>query len=196
MSRRPRIPALALDDLEDWLAAQPDIARRNWTVSAIDGFCAALDVGPERIGTEAWLRVIFGPSLPTTPMGLGAVQAVLEHHDAISHMLRLDRGRRWTPLYMRTDDGTVLAQPWAAGFMFAVKRWPEAWRPMFERGDQTALMLPIIACAEAEEVEKLLAGQPREMRDHMGRAYHHIPEAVCAIRDYWRQQRASRQGGR
>lgn len=191
MSRRPRIPALALDDLEDWLAAQPDIARRNWTVSAIDGFCTALIVGPERIGTEVWLRVIFGPSLPTTPTGLGAVQAVLQHHDAISHMLHLDRGRRWTPLYMRTADGTVLAQPWAAGFMFAVKRWPDAWRPMFERGDQTALMLPIIACAEAEEVEKLLAAQPREMREHIGRAYHHIPEAVCAIRDYWRAQRAS-----
>jgi len=196
MSRRPRIPALPFDDLEDWLAAQPDIARRNWTVSAIDGFCAALVVGPERIGTDAWLRVIFGPSLPTTPMGLGAVQAVLQHHDAISHMLRLDRGRRWTPLYMRTDDGTVLAQPWAAGFMFAVKRWPDAWRPMFQRGDQTALMLPILTCAEIEEVEKLLAGQPAEMREHIGRAYHHIPEAVCAIRDYWRAQYASGSAGR
>ena len=117
-------------------------------------------------------------------------------NDAISHMLRLDRGRRWTPLYMRTDDGEVLAQPWAAGFMFAVKRWPEAWRPMFERGDQTALMLPILACAEVEEVEKLLAGQPAEMREHIGRAYHHIPEAVCAIRDYWRAQRAAGQSGR
>ncbi|HEX2725600.1 MAG TPA: ligase-associated DNA damage response DEXH box helicase, partial [Beijerinckiaceae bacterium] len=63
------------DDLEAWLAEQPDIARRNWTVSAIDGFCAALVVGPEHITTEAWLRVIFGPNLPTTSMGLAAVQA-------------------------------------------------------------------------------------------------------------------------
>ncbi len=62
---------------------------------------------------------------------------------------------------------------------------------MFERGDQTALMLPILACAEVEEVEKLLAGQPVEIREHIGRAYHHIPEAVCAIRDYSRAQRAS-----
>jgi uncharacterized protein len=71
--RRSRIPALSLDDLDTWLAGQPDIARRNWTVTSIDGFCAALLVGPERIETEAWLPVIFGPSLPTTPMGLGAV---------------------------------------------------------------------------------------------------------------------------
>jgi yecA family protein len=192
MTRRGRVPALALDDLEAWLAAQPDIARRNWTVSSIDGFCAALVAGPERIATEAWLRVIFGPSLPTTPVGLGALQAVLEHHDAVSHMLHFDGGRRWRPLYMRDDDGTVSANPWAAGFMFAVRRWPDAWRPMLERGDHAMLMLPIITCAEVEEVEKLLDGQPQEMRDHMGRAYHHIPEAVCAIRDYWRERAEQR----
>ena len=68
-------------------------------------------------------------------------------------------GRRWQPLYLRTDDGSVIAQPWAAGFMFAVKRWPAAWRPMFERGD------------------------------HVAQAYHQIPEAVRAIRAYWRQHK-------
>jgi uncharacterized protein len=190
--RRARLPALALDDLEAWLADQPDIARRNWTVSAINGFCAALVAGPEHIATEAWLRVIFGPSLPTTPMGLAAVQAVLDHRNAVHRALHIDQGRRWRPIYMRTDDGTVLAQPWAAGFMFAVKRWPVAWRPMFERRDHVGLMLPIIACSEAEEVEKLIAGQPQEVRDHVGRAYHHIPEAVCGIRDYWRHHQTAR----
>lgn len=58
---------------------------------------------------------------------------------------------------MRTDDGTVLAQPWAAGFMFAVKRWPVAWRPMLGRNDHLVLMLPIMTCEAAEEVEKLIA---------------------------------------
>jgi hypothetical protein len=92
---------------------------------------------------------------------------------------------------MRTDDGAVLAQRWAAGFMFAVKRWPAAWRPMFERNDHVGLMLPIIACSEVEEVDKLMAGQPQEVRDHVGRAYHHIPEAVCGIRDDWRHHRTT-----
>ena len=196
MSRRRRLPALALDDLEAWLAAQPDIARRNWTVSSVDGFCAALIAGPTRIAPEAWMRVIFGPTMPTTPAGLGAIQAVLEHYDAVSHILRLDDGRRWQPIFMRTDDGTVLAQPWAAGFMFAVKRWPEDWRPMFERGDHVALMLPILTCEMPEEVDKLMAGRPPELREHVGNAYHHIPEAVCAIRAYWRQQGASAQAAR
>jgi yecA family protein len=150
--RRGRIPALSLNDLGTWLAGQPDIARRNWTVTSIDGFCAAPLAGPERTETAAWLRVIFGPELPTTPMGLGTVQAVLEHHEAVRRMLALNGGRRWQPLYLCTDNGTVIAQPWAAGFMVAVKRWPAAWQPMFERGDHVALMLPIIACDATEEV--------------------------------------------
>jgi yecA family protein len=189
MSRRRRVGALALDDLDDWLAAQPDIARRNWSVSAIDGFCAALAAGPERISAEAWLRVIFGPGLPTTPKGLGAVQAVLDHHHAIDHRLRLDDGSRWRPIYMRTDDGTVLAQPWAAGFMFAVKRWPEAWRPMFERGHSQKLLLPIITCEVPDQVDALLAGKPRAIRELIAQAYHHIPDAVRAIREYWIQDK-------
>jgi hypothetical protein len=93
---------------------------------------------------------------------------------------------------MRTGDCTVLAQPWAAGFMFSVRRWPLAWRPMFERNDHVSLMLPIIACSEADEVEKLIAGRPQNVRNHVGRAYHHIPEAVCGIRDYWRHHQTLR----
>jgi yecA family protein len=185
MSRRGRLPAISLDDLDTWLASQPDIALRNWTVTSIDGFCAAPLAGPERIETNAWLRVIFGPSLPATPMGLGAVQAVLERHEAVRRMLALDGGRRWHPLYLRTDDGTFIAQPWAAGCMFAVKRWPAAWRPMFERGDHVALMLPIIASDATEEGEQHLKGKPDALA-HVAQAYHHIREAVRAIRTHWR----------
>ncbi|MBP0445855.1 hypothetical protein J8J14_13840 [Roseomonas sp. SSH11] len=52
MSRRARIPALTLDELEAWLTAQPDITRRNWTVSSINVFATALAVGPERVPTD------------------------------------------------------------------------------------------------------------------------------------------------
>jgi uncharacterized protein len=190
VSRRARIPALALDDLEAWLAAQPDITRRNWTVSSIDGFATALAVGPERVPTDDWLRVIFGPSLPTTSMGLGAVSAVLEHANAVRQGLRLDGGRHWRPLLLREEDGTVLAQPWAAGFMFAVKRWPIPWCPIFETGNHVTFMLPIIALEAEEEVERLTAVRP-EARAHMARAHHHVPEAVCTIRDYWQARRAN-----
>ncbi|GAV36820.1 hypothetical protein ROTAS13_04509 [Roseomonas sp. TAS13] len=50
-------------------------------------------------------------------------------------------------------------------------------------------MLPIIALEAEEEVERLTAGRP-EARAHMAWAYHHVPEAVCSIRDYWQAHRA------
>ncbi|WP_426960019.1 YecA family protein [Muricoccus radiodurans] len=185
MSRRARMPALPLDDLDAWLAAQPDIARRNWSVTSIDGFAAALAVGPERVTMEDWLRVTLGPGLPETPMGLGAISAVIEHMNAVQQGLRLDGGRRWRPVFLREEDGSDVAQPWAAGFLFAVKRWPTAWRPFFETGHHVSLMVPIIALEAEEEAERLTVGNP-QARAHLARAYHHVPEAVCAIRDYWR----------
>ncbi|GGJ02283.1 hypothetical protein [Neoroseomonas lacus] len=91
---------------------------------------------------------------------------------------------------MRTDDDPVLTQPWAVDFTIAVNRWSVAWRPMFERNDHVGLMLSIIPCEAAEEVEKLIAGRPPAVRNLIGRAYHHTPRAVCAIRAYRRQHAA------
>jgi len=41
-----------------------------------------------------------------------------------------------------------------------------------------------------------MAGRPREVREHVGRAYHHIPEAVLTIHGYWRPDVAAVQAGR
>ena len=115
--------------------------------------------------------MIFGPAPPTTPIGVAAAQAVLDHHHAVHRVLHLDGGR----LYMRTEDRSALAQPWTAGFMFAVKRWPAVWRPMFERSHHVDLVLPIISCEPAEEVEKITTGRPGPQAI-LGEVYHHIPE--------------------
>lgn len=184
--RRVRLPALALDDLEAWLVNQPDIARRNWTVSSINGFCAALVVGPERIATEAWLRVIFGPSLPVSPMGLAAVKAVLitaTPSIATSTSTEAGAGARST-CAPTTAPSSPSAGPRASCSQSSAGR-PRASHVRAQRPRRP--LLPIIACSEAEEVEKLIAGRPQEVCEHVGRAYHHIPEAICAIRNYWRK---------
>ncbi|MCA3278976.1 MAG: UPF0149 family protein, partial [Roseomonas sp.] len=76
---------------------------------------------------------------------------------------------------------------WAAGFMFVVKRWPEAWRPMFERSHSQKLLMPIITCEVPDQVDALLAEKPRAIRKLIAQAYQHIPDAVRAIREYWIQ---------
>jgi hypothetical protein len=49
--RRSQIGGAAASrlNLGAWLADQPNIARRCWAASAINGFCAVLVIGPERI---------------------------------------------------------------------------------------------------------------------------------------------------
>jgi hypothetical protein len=44
---------------------------------------------------------------------------VLDRHDAIARDLA-EAPARYAPLFMRTDEGIVLAQDWAAGFLAAV----------------------------------------------------------------------------
>src|SRR4051812_16703112 len=48
--------------------------------------------------------------------------------------------------------------------MFAVKRWPAAWRPMFERGDHVALMLPITPATPPRRSSDCSAASPTSWR--------------------------------
>src|SRR4051812_49542950 len=48
--------------------------------------------------------------------------------------------------------------------MFAVKHWPAAWRPMFERGDHVALMLPITPATPPRRSSDCSAASPTSWR--------------------------------
>ena len=56
---------------------------------------------------------------------------MLDRHAAVARDLA-EAPARYAPLFMRTDEGTVLAQDWAAGFLAAVRLRLEAWRPLLE----------------------------------------------------------------
>jgi hypothetical protein len=49
--------------------------------------------------------------------------------------------------------------------------------------------MPIITCEVPDQVDALLAGKPRAIRELIAQAYHHIPDAVRAIREYWIQDK-------
>ena len=51
---------------------------------------------------------------------------------------------RYAPLFLRTDEGAVLAQDWAAGFLAAVRLRLEAWRPLLNGPAWMGLLLPIL----------------------------------------------------
>src|SRR3954453_13908367 len=112
MTPQRRGRALSLEELELWLASDQAPAKGGWNVSAVDGLIAGIIIGPEPIEPKEWTRLIFG-ARPLGPDGEAALQAVLDRHDAVAKILAKVPAS-YAPLFMRTDEGTVLAQDWAS----------------------------------------------------------------------------------
>src|SRR3954449_10527935 len=127
MTSRRRRRALSLEELELWLASDQAPAKGGWNVSAVDGLIAGIVIGPAPIEPEEWTRLIFG-ARPLGPDGEAALQAVLDRHDAVAKILAKVPAS-YAPLFMRTDEGLVLAQDWTAGFLAAIRLRLQAWRP-------------------------------------------------------------------
>ncbi len=181
-SRRQR-RALSLEELDDWLASDHAPAKGGWNVSAVDGFLAGIIVGPEPIEPKEWTRLIFG----RRPLGKdadAAVQAVLDRHATVAKILA-EAPASYVPLFMRTDEGIVLAQDWAAGFLAAIRLRLEAWHPLLEGPAWIGLLLPILVYTPDPTIEAQIARLPAEGRHHLAEAYRHIPTAVVVLREHF-----------
>jgi uncharacterized protein len=183
MTPRRRRHALSLEELELWLASDQAPAKGGWNVSAVDGFLAGIVVGPEPIEPEEWTRLIFG-ARPLGRDGDAALQAMLARHDVVAKILA-EASASYAPLFMRTDEGTVLAQDWAAGFLAAVRLRLEAWRPLLEGPAGMGLLLPILVHTPDPAIEARTARLPAEAQHHLAEAYRHIPTAVVALREHF-----------
>ena len=183
MTPQRRRRALSLEELELWLASDQAPAKGGWNVSAVDGLIAGIVIGPEPVEPEEWTRLIFG-ARPLGPDGEAALQAVLDRHDAVAKILA-EVPASYAPLFMCTDEGVVLAQDWAAGFLAAVRLRLEAWRPLLEGPAWIGLLLPILVYTPDPAIEAQIARLPPEGRHHLAEAYRHIPTAVVALREHF-----------
>ena len=183
MTPRPRRRALSLEELELWLASDRAPAKGGWNVSAVDGLIAGIVAGPAPIEPAEWTRLIFG-ARPPGEDGDAALRAVLDRHDAVVKILAAAPAS-YAPLLMRTDEGVVLAQDWAAGFVAAIRLRQEAWRPLLEGPAWMELLLPILVYTPDPTIEAQVARLPPEARHHLAEGYHHIPTAVAALREHF-----------
>jgi uncharacterized protein len=194
MTPHRRRRALSLEQLDLWLASDHAPAKGGWNVSAVDGLLAGIVVGPESIEPEEWTRLIFG-ARPLGTDGDAAVQAVLDRHGVIAKILA-EAPASYAPLFMRTDEGVVLAQDWAAGFFAAVRLRLEAWQPLLEVAETGRLLLPILVHIPDPAIEGHIANLPIQARQHLAGAYHHIPTAVAALHDLHRSAATERRTSR
>jgi uncharacterized protein len=184
--------AMDLESLDVWLE-RLEPAPKVDGVSMLDGYLAAIVVGPCSIPPNEWFFDLLGSKGNiATAQGkrLAAIMAIVGRFNAIGEILSTAPSK-YAPIFQRTDDGEVFAGPWCMGFAAAMKlRW-EAWAPLRDtKGIECGLLLPIMLyCADELALPVGPSGQDFDTKSYLRTAYHDIPIAVPAIRDYWMPQR-------
>jgi uncharacterized protein len=189
---RGRVPKadgdMDMEALDIWLEKQKP-ARIIDGLSMLDGFLAAIVVGPCSIPPDEWFFDLLGPKGNiATAQGrtLKAIMAIVSRHNAISDIL-LTTPKKYAPIFQRTDDGVVFAGPWALGFAQAMKlRWKE-WSALLDtKRIECALMLPILIYY-ADQIGAPMVPPPNGMdtNAYLKVAYHDIPIVVPSIREFW-----------
>jgi uncharacterized protein len=192
--RRGAREAMSLEELERWID-QLDPPPLIDGVSMLDGYLAAIIVGPCSIDPYEWLRHMLGPH-----SGLGiegtkqaaAIMAIVARFNAISEGLST-APERYAPIFERTDDGTVLAGPWCMGFLAAMRLRYDVWRPLRDISRiEHGLLLPILLHCTDSTGRPVLGPvrQGPEGQEFLRTAYHDIPLVIPAIREFWMPQRA------
>lgn len=139
---------------------------------------------PSRIRSGGVPREWTALSIGLVLLLVGA-QAILDRYNDVSLTLA-DAPERFAPLYWRTEDGTVIAADWAEGFRDAIRLRPLLWMPLIESPEQRHLILPIaVHWGDDQDGSSLLGLPPDDEQQILAEAYHHIPEAVVAIRAFF-----------
>jgi len=184
--------AMELESLDAWLE-QLKPAPKVDGVSMLDGYLAAIVIGPCSIPPHEWFFDLLGEKGNiATAQGkrLAAIMAIAARFNAIGEVLSTAPSK-YAPIFQRTDDGVVFAGPWALGFTTAMKlRW-QAWAPLLDvKRVEYGLLLPIMLYS-ADQLAFQFDKFPQTMdaKSYLKTAYHDIPIAVPTIRDFWMPNR-------
>jgi uncharacterized protein len=114
--------ALTLDQLQTWLDDLEPPPKID-DVSMLDGYLTAIIIGPCSIPPEEWFVDLLGERgriSTATGKTLAAIKTIASRFNVISQGLAV-APERHAPIFRKTDDGTVLAQPWCLGFLSGMR---------------------------------------------------------------------------
>jgi uncharacterized protein len=183
--------AMGEEELDAWLHARAPLKPLGRTVSMVDGFVAAVVVGPVSLQPFHWIGELLAVDRAAFDTGgtpeFAAIKAVADRHNAISDGLS---DSRFTPLYRTAPDGAVDAADWCEGFMAAVGLSPRRWYDVLDpAGDQHRLLMPILVhCARAGA--RTLAPIAEDIaRTSLKKARRDIPRSVVRMREHFHLHR-------
>jgi yecA family protein len=190
--------AMSFDKLGHWLDRRAQSTTlphpKARSLSMLDGAIAAVVAGPVSMLPEEWVCPMLGvdpDAFNHDTEEFSAIAATLMRHNAISDTLST-KPDSFEPLFLRTAEGEVDAQPWCMGFYAVMKLRLFSWsRLLSPNVIEHALLLPILFHCIDEDGRPMLARSPAP-EPCARNARSDIPLVVEAMRQFWMPTRFKR----
>ena len=162
-----------------------------FNLSSLDGFLAAILVGPVWMSPKAWLPLTWNGSEPEwrDPDEASRVRTtILNRHDEVARQLAEEPGS-YTPILRTLPDGTVLADDWSRGFQAGIGLHPREWDAL-DRDPRAKHFLVTIVAQLPDRDERIMAvlGQEAVLAFRCkGRDF--IGYCVAEIGRFWARRR-------
>ena len=193
--------AMSYERLGQWMserARSPTLRHPQATsLSMLDGAVTAVVVGPVSMAPEEWVCPLLGvdpDAFNHDTEEFSAIAATLIRHNAISEALST-RPESFEPLFLRSWDGEVDAQPWCMGFYAVMKLRLLAWSRLLspDRIEYGLLSAILFHCVDDVGRPALPPAIRRRATSPFARdAWRHIPGTVEALRQFWMPLRFKR----
>jgi len=186
-----------LSELEGYLGSEA-LPEACMDLEMLDGFLAAVVVGPDPIAPSEWLPLALGfldegdeePEFRDEREGERIQQLVMRYYNSVAIVLG-EVPESYAPLFYEGDDDpeeVPVGMLWAEGFLAGVAMRQDEWQPLVDDDEASELTMPILALAAPDDDPELgeVASDPEARRQLI----EFLPETVIAIRDYWRGREA------
>ena len=176
-----------LDLLAAYLAS-PDLADDVMTLAELDGFLAAIAIGPEPIDPDEWRPIVWNggePHFESAAQALAVRRAMAALYDDI---VREVEAGTYAPIFDTGENDEPLPQSWAVGFMTGAGLRLDAWSALFQSERDDTIAYPILALCEDEAGKPLLELSKKDHAFLLAQSPDLIAQAVIDIADYWQQK--------
>jgi uncharacterized protein len=167
-------------------------------IEELDGFFAALIVGPDLVMPSEYYPLVFGGSLEDTcdfetiEDANAILGLMMRHWNTIA--ATLNAGDVYVPVLLENEKGIAEANDWAHGFVRGIELRREQWAELFEDEEHGGSILPMLMFHHEHDPDPELRPNPisDEQREEIIRD---MAVGLVRIHRYYREQRAGEPAG-